>query len=146
MNKTNLLKLAEKLEAVSAEQFKMSVFRGNNNGPARAWNMMLNNSDVECGTTACALGWAPTIEGLEASNEDSGWLSYCERVFDIESISNEWDFLFSGQWMYTDNTPLGASRRIRYLIDNDCPSRAHIKTMQNGDCGLCYNNEGGNDE
>ena len=45
---------------------------------------------------------------------------YCERIFQIDEIydSEQWIFAFSGSWEIADNTPTGAAKRIRYLVEN----------------------------
>lgn len=116
MNKENLAKLKDKLLTVSSEEFDMGQFRR-----GREKKEEMNNPP--CGTVACALGWAPTIPGLEMSDNEaknSGWHSYCERVFGIEAHGHspeQWDFLFDGNWADFDNTPLGAAKRIQYLLN-----------------------------
>ena len=65
-----------------------------------------------CGSYGCAAGHGP-YAGIP---KDSGetWHEYEIRVFDLNTP--EWAWCFSTRWATIDPTPLGAARRIRFLI------------------------------
>lgn len=79
----------------------------------------------ECGTAACACGWA-TLE-IEPQNEDEegkmeSYQMYSERVFGLESAETLW--LFAPGWAAVDNTPWGAAARIAWLVLRGLPKDA----------------------
>ena len=47
-----------------------------------------------------------------------------------------WDWLFNPAWAETDNTALGASKRIRHFLDKGAPDDAHAQMC--GNAPLCY--------
>jgi hypothetical protein len=76
-----------------------------------------------CGTAACALGWAPaagltvppryiftTYLGLSGVN----WFDFAKDFVGDRNLAHSW--CFSGNWTTIDNTPHGAAARIRYLL------------------------------
>lgn len=137
MNRENMLLLAEYLEtSVKVRHFNMAVFR---NSQFFSVN--------ECGTSGCALGWAPLVPGLEAIDSDFycydgtgvkvrgslSWDEYGARIFELDDDddmdSSIWAFLFSEDWQTRDNSPVGAGQRLRWMAnpDND------IKTLEGFD-------------
>lgn len=123
MNKQNIMLLAKHIyNNVTQEQFNMQHFRVNSSG-----NTCDFISITDCGTVGCALGHAPFITGLETSLEEYysngtlAFLKYCERVFDIEIYSTEWDWLFDDKWTYIDNTPKGFAKRVFFSLESGIP-------------------------
>ena len=126
MNKENLAKLRDKLITVGEQAFSMRSYRNYENAPAVKENPdyysgVEDVNDPPCGTVACALGWAPSCGGdMKMTEEESNttyWEGYSKRAFDILILSRLWDFLFSGAWTSVDDTPVGAARRIQYVLD-----------------------------
>jgi hypothetical protein len=86
----------------------------------------------ECGTTACAVGWGPSViptipEDYILDIDVGGtprlcYPRYSRRVFlDIDDC--RWDWMFNEEWESVDNTPEGAAFRIDYLLKgNDLES------------------------
>ena len=84
-------------------------------------------SETDCGTVGCALGWAPVtgIKALAALEEDYSnprelsfrW--YCDRVFELKTSSEYWDWCFAEEWVEEDNTPKGSAIRIMYLLNHE---------------------------
>ena len=126
MNKENLLKLADYLDGeVTQEQFNMAWYRTANDGRITDF---YNTHD--CGSVGCALGWSPFVKGLEPHDcdyvdlgDDYGeylnFRDYSARVFDLSS--SEWTWCFDSYWVKIDNTPSGAAKRIRYLVEHGIP-------------------------
>lgn len=119
MNSENLQKLADRLTTVGQEQFDMGIFwayKDEDGDEVSALDLaeIIRGDAPKCPTAACALGHAATIFPLE----EKGWLSFGERVFEVNPCSREWDWCFSGTWDKFDNTPTGAAKRIQYLIDH----------------------------
>lgn len=79
-----------------------------------------------CGTSCCAVGTA-AFHGMGKEylkinpdiDDDNGpgWDEYVNIVFGF-SGGKVWDYLFSGDWGYEDNTPEGAAARILCLLQN----------------------------
>lgn len=90
-------------------------------------------SKTECGTVGCALGWLPSV-GIPKTSEEN-WIQYSKRVLGF-SEGYEWDWLFSEQWRRTDNTPQGAAKRIKVLLEKGLPN--DWREQMRGDCSLCY--------
>jgi len=127
MNKENLLILADGLEDIELIHFDMVEYRDGE------IEMHLPNND--CGSIGCALGWAPKIKGLEAididvdSDKDFSFSKYCDRVLELPNESEEWDWCFSADWTDIDNTPYGASLRIRELAETGLPTYSYTQMI-----------------
>lgn len=101
MNRKNLLKLADYLDK-----------------HVRSGNFVLDD----------VIEWATVVPGLEKKKEDyvpEGFSSnfYSVRVFGVAEAQGEWmephpvwEWVFHESWWEYDETPLGVSRRIRYLL------------------------------
>ncbi len=113
MNKKNLLKLAAYLKKRKLNaRFRMLVFSD---------NMSFAGLDqTVCGTVGCAVGHGPYAGIRKFKNET--WREYSNRVFGLDS--EEWDWCFCGGWVYVDNTPKGAAKRIEYLLNHGVPETA----------------------
>ena len=116
MNETNLAKLRDKLATVDRDLFCMKYFRAKGDQ---------YHNEPSCGTTACALGWAPTIPGMgwefATGDKAAAWNNYSRSVMGIDPHGEEghniWDFLFAFEWSRYDNSPLGAAKRIQYVLN-----------------------------
>lgn len=111
----NMRLLADKLAALPADYAHFAMDRYNNQGcpPEEVTTQQLHT----CGTSACALGHAPVIPGLQAWPNEY-WEDYCQRLFGFQEYSPEWDFVFGPFW---DNDPADAAARLNYLADNGSP-------------------------
>ena len=69
-----------------------------------------------CGTAGCAVGFAPFAGIKKRTDEDFAQYSY--RALININDSPSWNWCFSAGWADPDNTPLGAAKRIQYLLDN----------------------------
>lgn len=133
MNKSNLLLLADYLEKVPQEEFNMLWYRGRYDEYNCFIKVYLIKDINNCGTAGCALGHSivSKIKELEVTDEDYSidelsqrylnFEKYSDRVFNIPMKESEWEYLFSGEWSMRDNTPLGASKRIRYVVEKGLP-------------------------
>lgn len=111
VHRTNLLALAHFLETEPAvrKHFNMATYFA---------------VDNECGSVACALGWAPIALGHEKQISESLYVAldydqYSKDHFDLYPINPEWDWLFGAEWVHIDNTPEGAAARIRKFVKWD---------------------------
>lgn len=125
MNKKNLLKLADFLEGVEPEKFDMRNYRAASRKDTAG--VPYNGRD-NCGTVGCALGWAPFAinKEPESDNESVFWDKYSRVHFGLEEESAEWSWCFSPTWCAWDNSPEGASKRIRYMLKEGVPRQYRI--------------------
>lgn len=113
MNKDNLKKLADWLEEnVTENRFDMAHFRSNGSGSYAEFISLL-----DCGTAGCALGWAPFVPGLGSKKRNKNFWNYGAEIFDLDSESYEWDYIFSSFWRHFDNSIEGAINRIREVVN-----------------------------
>lgn len=109
----NLNKLADYLaKKRSKNDFDINVFCDENT----------SIYSTTCGTVGCAIGHGPYAGIKKLKNED--WFEYSVRVFGFSSFSQEWMWCFDSGWSNTDNTPTGAAKRIRYLLQRGLPEDA----------------------
>lgn len=134
MNTENLTKLADHLKTVNPDNFDMARF---SNAPPLYFKSdleLLKNPPLP--EIACAAGHAISIFPLEKtdlSNDEDGFYcldeeAFTVRVFDIDSDSQVWDFLFSGRWAVFDNSIEGAIQRIELLISYPKKAISSFKT------------------
>ena len=95
MDKENLLKMADFIETVPPDRFDMGNYR------------------------SCVVGHSlkrfaayPNLEVVER------WGAAFTL---IERGSPEWRYLFAAAWRREDNTPTGAAKRIRHLVEKGLP-------------------------
>ena len=121
MNRANLEKLAAYLESIPTdyEHFSMRSYLEIDG----AHIYMIDSSEEllrRCGTVACAVGHGPAA-GI-ASLPYENWDCYSDRVFGLSH--DEWSWCFSSQWSGIDDTPQGAAKRIRYMLEYGVPASA----------------------
>jgi hypothetical protein len=118
MNRANLEKLAAYLEQLPEDytHFDMGLFLTLNDVAINAWTTIRAGA---CGTVACALGHGPAA-GIILATKNADWDAYGEKAFEL--VFDEWDWCFSSGWASVDNTPHGAAKRIRHLLDHGVPS------------------------
>lgn len=107
MNRTNLRILADYLES---EELKAAFSMETYSEAGAEYKPV-------CGSVGCAIGHGP-YAGIPKAAEEA-WAEYTERVFDLDM--NELRWCFSGLWAKYDNTPQGAAKRIRYLLEHGAP-------------------------
>jgi len=129
--RVNLDKLALYLEGLPkdykdfqmSEYFAVSGPKGYTERKLIETEYALKNGGVgKCGAVACAIGHGPSAGILFKASEfreDNGlyiasWELYCENF--CGNASNEWRWMFGGNWSIWDNTPAGAAARIRYTL------------------------------
>jgi hypothetical protein len=115
MNAKNLLQLADFLTALPPSAFDMQDFCTDDQGEN------LRIAAHECGSVGCAVGHGPGA-GFPVQPDDLDWVAYSERVFGLPVGEPTWEWCFAGGWYWTDNTPLGAAKRIRHLVEHGLPT------------------------
>jgi len=118
MNRDNLEKLASYLEALPVDynHFHMNVYLVDD-------EFYHNHADEAplagtCGTVACAVGHGPAA-GIAPLGCLEWWSDYARRVFDLTHREHYW--CFDGNWSQVDNTPHGAAKRIRHMLEHGAP-------------------------
>lgn len=119
MNRKNLEKLAAYLLTlpVNYRHFSMIdyfIIDGYDGLPTDA------AGEIGWGSVACAVGHGPAA-GVRAKDGET-WSQYENRVFGLSS--KEWDWCFHNEWVYTDDTPHGAARRILHMLEFGVPDNA----------------------
>lgn len=136
--KTRILKLVENMESLpksAAEHFDMGAWfkhDGDHDLPINYGQAINRHVMEDCGTTACALGWAATMPyfnklGLKVRyNGDIGEVCFRSKVHvDYEDIEGSRKPLFGismSQWMAlfagtnADKTPKQWAKRVRKLV------------------------------
>lgn len=117
MNKANLLKLAGFLDMLRPGAYSEAGDYSNGDHTSR-------DSFEICGTVASAVGWAPMVIPVDSWDYDGGclhWAKYSDRVFGLDEWTDAWTWCFSPQWLPIDDTPDGAAKRIRYLVEHGEP-------------------------
>jgi hypothetical protein len=126
MNRTNLEKLAAYLEQLPEDyaHFGMEYYMFNTDGQLYSLNAapLLGT----CGTVACAIGHGPAA-GIPANEGLWGWCYYGVQSFKLSE--SEFDWCFESRWALIDDTPHGAAKRIRYLLEHGEPDDA-VAQMQ----------------
>ena len=144
MNRENLLRMAEFIANIPQEKFDMEVYMGTNlNGETMPSND-INELD-NCGSVGCVIGHCMKLDTLESLNAHTIFDSGINiRVFRFDAWSRNftglnpnqsmgaWDWCFSSGWASCDNTPTGASKRIKYLLEHGLPHK-FIDHNPNGD-------------
>ena len=81
---------------------------------------------------SCAIGYGPD-SGIPKLH-DENWGEYYIRAFGV-ARGYSWDWCFSGEWRYRDNTPQGAAARILYLVEHGVPPADWDKSGVGGEDG-----------
>lgn len=127
MNIENLLKAAAYIETVPQEKFNMSL-----------WRYRVHTTH-QCETVGCLIGHCTILDHFENIPKTLGDINYerwSEQFFGLKCASREWKWCFAGEWSQTDNTPAGAAKRIRYLVNNGLPENWREQML--GEDELCY--------
>lgn len=128
MNRENLKKLADYLLSGNLKaDFDMSDYSSER-------HHYRGGSPTDCGTVGCAVGHGPH-SGIKKYKSES-WAEYAERGFGLSLIDDEWHWCFADEWVFTDNTPEGAGKRINWLLEKGLPR--DWKEQMNGKAKLCY--------
>jgi hypothetical protein len=130
MNKENLQRMADYIRTVPREKFDMLEFRGG------------EGKKAECDSVGCVIGHCTVLdaENIKARFTDvDGEIRFAiwsEEFTGLSLHRSGWDWCFSADWIYIDNTPEGAALRIEWLIENGLPEDADEQMI--GAAKLCY--------
>ena len=130
----NLNKLADYLLALPKdyEHFDMNTFCSipGKDAHGEEWYVEFDPSTQEaksfpCGTVACAIGHAINAGIKNTKLYDNWW--YYSNDYLLDTNSDEWAWCFHSSWHYVDNTPQGAGKRIKHLLDKGLPEDAYYQ-------------------
>jgi len=127
MNIENLQKAADYIKTIPQEMFDMGTFREG------------QTTNKECDSVGSVLGHCTVLDPnilRFRSNDVINFEKWSESFFELGYYSYEWDWCFCSVWKYVDNTPIGASKRIQYLIDHGLPKNWNEQI--DGFDKLCY--------
>lgn len=109
MNKENLLRMADFIEIIPEELFSMNDYR------------MDQYMSHKCNSVGCAIGHSVILDNIEnipmLGNYAINFSRWSEMFTGLVSHDMEWEFCFCSYWVNVDNTPIGVSNRIRYLVN-----------------------------
>ena len=138
----NLRKLADYLLKLPEDykEFGMgSYFKNENYEKDEPTTVCELLDQYRCGSVGCAIGHGPLAGiGIEVFDKYYGRFDiYCSEVFiDAKLDHRAWDWCFSDDWDYVDNTHQGAAKRILWLLDKGLPD--NWEDQMYGTDELCY--------
>jgi hypothetical protein len=114
MNKSNLEKIANLIEGIPPKYFNMFNF---------IHQEYIGDKIITVGNT---IGHATILDvyNIQKNFKPKGvvdYLSWSEYFTGLSAESEEWEWCFSPKWVKYDNTPTGAAKRIKILIENGLP-------------------------
>ena len=129
MNRENLSRMADYIETVLQRNFNMRRFRTG------------QRTAHECGSVGCVIGHCTILDKRPLPILRSGDIDFDEWSEHFTGLDwfydkDEWAYLFSSDWETIDNTPTGAAKRIRYLIENGLPRNSYKQIL--GSAPLSY--------
>ncbi len=128
----NLEILADYIATVPQEQFDMKEWRSSYNDLGEIIQ------GASCGTLGCIIGCAAlsNIPELHHNNQYLLFTTYMYDKFGTGFYSHIGQYLFNSDWHKIDNTPIGASKRIKYFLENGLPDTWEEEL--NGETKLSY--------
>jgi hypothetical protein len=97
----------------------------------------------ECNSIGCVIGHCTVLDDdaniyrIKHMNGLIDFVRWSEKFTGLNSNSDDWTFLFGGSWDCSDNTAIGASKRIRYYLQHGIPDDWEM--MMYGETPICYN-------
>lgn len=129
MNRENLKIAADNLRQPLKTGFSMEVFDET--------GVTGDSEKIVCGSVGCAIGHTAFVI---PKYKNETWLDYSLRVTGLTDNDYEgnsaWDWCFSEEWRYVDNTPQGAADRIDWLLEYGLPLNWQEQLF--GEAPLCY--------
>ena len=112
MNRKNLNRMADYIETIPQDRFDMDNFRTG------------EKVKHECDSVGCVIGHCTVLDKNPLPMNYIGDINFSEWSFEFTGLypnSDEWDYLFASEWGAVDNTPKGATKRIRYFLLRGLP-------------------------
>jgi len=155
MDKGNLNKMADYIENIPQYKFDMRRFRTEEHAddieiipddPQEKVDISAylagQKTAHECGTVGCPLGHCTILDERPLPLNYLGeidFYAWSKEFTGLDPNSIGWCYLFGSFWTAVDNTPVGAAKRIRYLIENiENGAPEDWKAQMEGDAPLSY--------
>lgn len=125
--------MADYIATIPQEKFDMTWFREDE-----------YKYTHECNSVGCVIGHCTVLDDWDnipkEKNGEIDFVEWAEEFTGLDAISSfgftEWLWCFSGSWAGIDNTPIGASKRIMWLIEHGLPEDGFEQMV--GKNKLCY--------
>ena len=107
--------MADYIETIPQEQFNMKTYRSG------------SLESKECDSIGCVIGHCIILDSRPIDDFPKlidnyiGYSKWSEKFTKLSRYSPEWSWCFSSDWEGVDNTPEGAAKRIRYLVNHGLP-------------------------
>ena len=104
--------MADYIETIPQDRFDMRLFRTG------------EKEKHECGSLGCVIGHCTILDENPLPLDylgDINFYAWSRKFTGLDTSSSEWAYLFSSDWDAADNTPKGATKRIRYFLENGLP-------------------------
>lgn len=128
MNVENLKKMADYVVTIDKEKILMNRFR------------VTDKKNIECDSVGCVIGHCTVLdrENIIKNYLDENYVILFHKwSLNFTGLrGNEWDWCFGASWYKVDNTPIGASKRINYLLEHGLPKNWYEQMI--GEEPLCY--------
>ncbi len=106
MNIKNLKRASKLIRKLDPKVFSISLYREG------------SEFSHKCNSIGCGVEHCTKLDKLQ--NIPRLLIGLWSRVF-FELNAYEWNWCFSSDWVLLDNTPIGCSNRIDYLIEKGLP-------------------------
>jgi len=113
LNIKNLEEMADFIETVPSKIFNMLHIR------------MGGKVTPECDSVGCIIGHCTVLDKRPLPrlfNGEINFYSWAEEFTGLLLLPQAWCYLFSSNWAFTDDTPTGAAKRIRFFLKNGIPN------------------------
>ena len=134
MNRENLMRMADFIQTIPQQEFSMNFYRKDRDELER-----------HCGTVGCVIGHCTALDTdknfalfchKEHDRYEVNFMSWSESFTDMLCYHREWQWCFGSSWTGSDNTPIGAAKRIMYLLKHGLPEDWRDQML--GRAPLCY--------
>lgn len=119
MNKENLQRMADYIKTIHENSFDMGYFR----------RLPYDRNSYECQAIGCVIGHCTVLDEPinipRYTDNRINFSKWSEKFTGLSHYSDKWDWCFNAKWQNTDDTPIGASKRIEYLLEYGLPDNWH---------------------
>jgi hypothetical protein len=130
IRKKNLQRMADYIKTIEPKDFSMNLYRDKS-----------NFFNINCNGIGNVVGHCTILDekNINKNYKDEFGIAFREwgrNFIGLKAHSDRWDWCFSHKWFTVDNTPIGASKRIEYLINHGLPH--NWEEILNGYEPICY--------
>lgn len=111
--------MASYIQTIPQQEFNMGFYREDG-----------DELEQHCGTVGCVIGHCTVLDTDENfalfchkahDRCEVDFTSWCESFTDMSCHDREWRWCFGSWWKNSDNTPIGAAKRIVYMLEHGLP-------------------------